>query len=177
MHRNGREFYHVYRNRWRWLGRLEEEDVALARYWQLECILSDAERKMDQAVECWTAPRRSKSGPREIKARRPPRPWPVRMHEKKGVLWHVYRNKWRRLGRVDDRAAAFRKYEELERELVDPHRTRRSARAAPYPVAATAAPGQCQEAPSRPSANVVVFPRRRPRCQQRGDYWTGGTRA
>lgn len=48
------------------------------------------------------------------------RPYPVRMHEKFGLLYHVFENKWRRLGTVSDPENAFQRYHEIERTVLQP---------------------------------------------------------
>lgn len=48
------------------------------------------------------------------------RPYPVRMHERDGSLYHLWRNKWRRIGKVGALNEAFERYREIEENLVRP---------------------------------------------------------
>ena len=52
------------------------------------------------------------------------RPYPPRMHENsdRTGLYHLWRNKWRHIGHVDDMAAALERYREIEETIVIPER-------------------------------------------------------
>ncbi|HSH43087.1 MAG TPA: hypothetical protein VK973_13255 [Arenicellales bacterium] len=118
LHCKHGSYYHVFRGTWRWLATASEADLALARYRKMEAVLEDLEARLDGAAGEWAATRERR--PRGIRRPQRERPYPPRMHEKDGRLYHVFRQKWRPLGPASDFPGAMEAYWRLERDIVTP---------------------------------------------------------